>query len=152
MSRSLSHRLLLALALLGCLAFGRSLPAQDLPFPRLSSFDARKISRDPFTPLDELGVVEKTQVVESIVGKGEKKIDLASLFRVSSISISKLSVAIVNGRAFAEGESFDLKGEGGVVKRVTILKIREGGVDLDCAGYNVSVNLERKEPKPIEER
>lgn len=124
---------------------------EELPFPRPSAFDSRKIARDPFTPLNDLEV-DKTLVVESVKKPDGKKASLASLFRVSAISINVLSIAIINNRPFAEGESFDLKGDDTPIQRVTVLKIHDGSVDLNCAGTRVNVLLQRKEPKPIEEK
>ena len=125
--------------------------SEELPFPSPSWFDSSKITRDPFTPIDTLDM-DKTLVVESASSNGGKKFSLADLFRVSSISIGQLSIAIINNRAFAEGEAFDLRGEGKSVQRVTVLHIHDGSVDLNCWGKLVSVPLFRKEPKPLDER
>jgi len=123
---------------------------EELPFPRPSWFDSKKIARDPFTPIDALEM-DKTLVVDSAATTGEK-FSLASLFKVTSISIGRLSIAIINNRAFAEGEAFDLRGEGKSIQRVTVMKINDGGVDLNYMGKLVKVPLFRKEPKPLEER
>jgi len=122
----------------------------ERPFPRPSWFNSAKISRDPFTPIDSLEM-DKTLVVDSASQPGQK-LDLTSLFKVSSISIGQLSIAIINNRAFAEGEAFDLRGEGKEVKRVTVLKINDGSVLLDYSGRKVTVQLFRKEPVPLEDR
>ena len=140
---------LVALLLLGldCCAGA----ADQLPYPKPSSFDSSKITRDPFVPIDSLGTADKTFVVESAHIDAAKKFDLAASFRVSSISVSDISVAIINNRAFAEGDSFDMRTEGNLIKRITVLKIKDGSVDLDCAGYRVTVPLLRKEAKPVQE-
>ena len=136
---------------LGFLLGAASLQAADeLPFPKPSWFHSSSIPRDPFTPIDTLDM-DKTLVVDSASQPGQK-VDLASLFKVSSISIGQLSIAIINSRAFAEGEAFDLRGEGKEIKRVTVLKINDGSVLLDYAGRKVTVQLFRKEPVPLEER
>ena len=125
--------------------------ADELPFPRPSSFDTRRIPRDPFTPINSLGT-EQTMVVDTAPADGGNKFDPATLFKVSSISINRLSIAIINNRAFGEGEPFDLRGEGKSIQRVTVLKIRDGSVELDYAGKHITVPLTRKEPKPMEAR
>ncbi len=99
--------------------------------PRISIFDPSKIRRDPFAPLNAKELEEKKVVVVAPVGAVEE--DFSKSIRITGVSRDRLGIAVINGRAFAEGESFVLRGQHREV-RVTVRKVSISGAELDCGG------------------
>ena len=109
-----------------------------------SAFDATKITRDPFERIDAKYLAAQNSVV--VVAEGS----LDQLFRVTALSVDRLSIAVINGKAFAEKEAFLVRSNDREI-RTTILKITEIGVELDCGGTLVKVPMIREKPALEEE-
>lgn len=124
-------------------------PTPPPPFPRPSFFIPQKIGRDPFAPIRYGMLLDKKLPLlgpkAGLEGKSDR--NLADFFDVSTISLGRLSIAVINKRAFAEGEYFQFKHPDGAVFMVRVLQITDGKVELDCAGQNLKVPLARKDPK-----
>ena len=98
---------------------------------RVSFFDRSKIGRDPFEPLNGKELAEKKVAVVAPVGAEEE--DFSKSIRITGVSRDRLGIAVINGRAFAEGESFVLRGKHREI-RVTVRKVSASGAELDCGG------------------
>jgi hypothetical protein len=64
----------------------------------------------------------------------------AEMFRVTSIVLGEVPLAVVNGKSMAEGDSFELKTSSGVVK-LRVVKIADGVVHLDHDGQMIAARL-----------
>ena len=111
--------------------------------PKRSSFDVEQIARNPFARIDAAAMSEQNTVVAAVADAGE---DLASLFRVTAIIIDRLAIAVINRKAFAEDESFNVKA-GDKEMRVVVRKVRDGYVELDCGGKIITVPVVKQVPK-----
>ena len=123
------------------LAAGLRIGAADFEkLPAPSSFDAAQILRDPFARTN----VAKTNEPLSIdVGANDaEEAQLGRFFRVTAISIDKLSVALINGTAVAEGEAFTVQTKSGKL-RLHLLKVKRTGVVLKSSGTIFNVSLTR---------
>jgi hypothetical protein len=119
----------------------------ELPFPSPSSFISANVTRDPFVSMDQTDLARQEVMVASMPGGT----DVKTLFNVTTISISRLSLAVINRHAFVEGETFELKKDGGDPVRVHILRIRDGAVELEFEGRKISVPLSRPKFKLFED-
>jgi len=127
-----------------------------LPLPRLvagdesakapapSAFDASKITRDPFERIDAKYLAQRSAVVVSAEG------NLDQLFKLTALSVDRLSIAVINGKAFAEKESFIVRTKDREI-RTTVVKISDNAVELDCGGTAVKVPITREKPSLQEE-
>ena len=107
---------------------------------QVSAFDPEKIGRDPFQRIDAKYLAGQASVV--VVPDGA----LEDLFRVTALSVDRLSIAVINGRAFAAHETFTVRA-GDKELRTTVLKICESGVDLDCGGTLLKLPITREKPR-----
>ncbi len=123
---------------LGASVSGAGAEFEKVPAP--SSFDASQVSRDPFVRSQ----APKTNELLSIdVGaKDAEEAQLGRFFRVTAISIDKLSVALINGTAVAEGEAFTVQTKSGKL-RLHLLKVKRSGVVLKSSGTIFNVPLTR---------
>jgi len=112
--------------------------------PAPSSFNASKITRDPFERIDAKYLAQKNSVV--VVAEGS----LDQLFQITALSVDRLSIAVINGKAFAEKEAFIVRTKEKEI-RTTLLKIRDWGVELDCDGTSVKVLMKREKPALADE-
>lgn len=126
------------------------LRAQDAApsFPKPSWFTASKIARDPFSPVDCQRLLGKEAPVLEAKSNPGAKDNFAALFDLSAISLSRLSIAIINKRAFAQGEQFQFKHPDGRVLQIKVLSIGDGSVALECEGRSYNLQLGRKDPSP----
>ena len=67
----------------------------------------------------------------------------ADLFRVTTISIAKFAIAIINGKAFVAGDSFSIKSDTRTLK-VKVAKVNDGGVVLELENRKLTVPLRRR--------
>src|SRR5688572_30190154 len=89
--------------------------------PAASAFDAGLLPRDPFVPLD---AHKPTELVTIQLGSElVEEAQLARFFRVSAFSIGRLAIALINGTAVAEGESFTVRTKSGNM-RIRLLKVK----------------------------
>jgi hypothetical protein len=115
--------------------------AEDLVSPApASKFEAAHIARNPFERIDAKHLAERASVVT--LGPGGP--DLSKLFRVSGLSKDRLAIAVINGRAFAENETFIARGADKEY-RVVVKRVGEAGADLECDGMPVHVPITRNE-------
>jgi hypothetical protein len=114
---------------------------------RHSSFRAANISRDPFERIDAKYLVERMAVVVPVGIPADGGLD--NLFRVTALSIDRLSIAVINGKAFAEKEVFKMKTKEKEM-RVTLLKVTQAGVELDCNGTILKVPLVHEKPSFVD--
>ena len=108
--------------------------------PPPSSFAISQISRDPFVRGE---VAKKDELLSIDVGASDaEEAQLGRFFRVTAISIDKLSVALINGTAVAEGEAFTVQTKSGKL-RLHLLKVKRTGVVLKSSGTIFNVSLTR---------
>jgi hypothetical protein len=124
-----------AAAFVTCLS---SVAADFQKLPRRSTFNAEKLTRDPFEPIDGARNSEPVWI-----NLGSEEVDEAQLtrfFRVTAYSIDRLAIALINGTAVAEGESFTVQTRGGKL-RLRLLKVKQNGVVLKSSGtiFNVPI-------------
>ena len=127
----------LLLALLVSLCAGGSEAAEFQKLPALSTFGADKLPRDPFDP----GNVRAAEPISINLGsEGADEAQLARFFRVTSFSLDRLAIALINGTAVAEGESFTVQTRAGKL-RIRLLKVKQNGVVLKSSGtiFNVPI-------------
>lgn len=122
---------------------GDPLPTAKIPaLPKNSSFSAANVVRDPFSQIGKGGSMERSVIVAA----NQDTKDLAQLFRITSVSIDRISLAIINRKAFAEKDFFRVRTSEKIVN-VTVVKIHDGGVDLDCDGTLITVPVVRPKLK-----
>ena len=108
--------------------------------PLRSKFDDGKISRDPFRGVDAVTASELISI--NLGSEGADESQLARFFRVTAFSIDRLSIALINGTAVAEGESFTVQSKSGKL-RLRLLKVKQNGVVLKSSGTIFNVPLSR---------
>ncbi len=116
--------------------------------PLASSFTANTIARDPFERIDAKYLAERNAVVlpfDPLAGG-----DLRKLVRVTAISIDRLCIAVINGKAFAEKETFTVKTKEKEI-RVTLLKVTKSGVELNCGGTILTAPIFRENPSLLDD-
>jgi hypothetical protein len=132
-------------------------PVGSYHLKRKSTFTAAENSRAPFWPI---GHVKRAKTVSADTGMAEPVVERsklqAEMFNVTSIVLGNPSLAIINGRAYGEGENIRFpksaapatKGAGGLDPRVRIrvTRILDGSVTLQSPdGQIVTAPLKRPE-------
>ena len=107
--------------------------------PVRSSFGADKLARDPFEPATTAPAGE---ISINLGSDDANEAQLARFFRVTSFSIDRLAIALINGTAVAEGESFSVKTREGKM-RIRLLKVKQNGVVLKSSGTIFNVPITR---------
>jgi hypothetical protein len=118
-----------------------------LNFPNPSSFKLDKLEHDPFSSLDDPEPEKSLPNSILVVQSGTSKTIGPELFHITTISVDKLPIAIINRRAFAPGDTFRITAADGRIIKVAVLEVRDGGVLLDLEGTKLTVPISRKEPK-----
>lgn len=111
--------------------------ADDLSIIRRSSFDSPAASRDPLLPI---GWKKEAPVVLAdngtpVVRTAESYI-LPSAFIVSSISLDRIPLAVINGKAYGEGDLMAFNA-GGEKIQLQIAAIKDGAVVLSYKAHKV---------------
>jgi len=119
----------------------------DLKFPNASSFNLEKLDRDPFSSLDTPELTKSTHDSMLVVASGTSKTIGPELFHITTISLNKLPIAIINRRAFAAGDTFRIAASDGRIIKVAVSQVRDGNVVLELEGTKLTVPISRKEPK-----
>jgi hypothetical protein len=120
-----------------------------------SSFSASETVRPPFWPI---GYVHRGDAPKNAAPVVEFKLD-PDQFNVTSILMGAPSLAVINGRTYAEGEFLRAprRGkavtDGGVVQvapsaKIRVAKVSDGAVVLEVAGQRASVPLRRPQLQP----
>jgi hypothetical protein len=129
------------LLLLVAMMVNATLLAQDFEkLPAPSSFGADQIARDPFARVDSGRVAEPVSI--AVGAENAEEAQLGKFFKVTAISIDRLSIALINGTAVAEGEAFSVQTRGGKL-RLRLLKVKQNGVVLKSSGTIFNVSLTR---------
>lgn len=126
-----SNRLFLVLVSVALAGSGGMLRAQsveELGVKNHSSFDSKALERDPFTPIGWKKPVEVTSV--ATVGPVKQGPEIGpDSFVVSSISVDRIPLAVINGKPYGEGEWISITADNRPMK-LQILSIRDGIVSL----------------------
>lgn len=110
-----------------------------------SSFGTSAEARAPFWPI---GYVKRSKATPTSAAPVLAKVTLdASQFKITSILLGSPSLAVINGRAYGEGEF--MKGAksaasgGQAAVRIRVQQISDGGVVLQCAEQSITVPFQR---------
>ena len=134
-------------------AFFGSLQAAEAPADKthadVGKYDLKKKSvctlasdrRAPFWPIG--WTKRATETRTEITQAPKRKID-ESAFSVTSILLGNPSLAVVNGRAYSEGELMRMP-KGGAPVKVRVQQIGDGGVTLSYEQQTFVVALKRPE-------
>ena len=107
-----------------------------------SSFSLATDRRAPFWPI---GWVKRADEARSEITTQAPKAKLdESAFAVTSIMLGNPSLAVVNGRAYSEGEFIRLP-KGSAPIKVCVQQISDGTVSLNYDRQIIVVNLKRQE-------
>ncbi len=112
-------------------------------FPNPSEFSLEKITRDPFSSIDQKDEPKPAESQPMVLLSGKPDGIGPDLFQVSTISIAKFAIAIINHKAFVAGDSFSIKAAERVIK-VAVAKVNDGDVVLELEGRKLTVPLRRK--------
>ena len=139
-----------AAAFLGSLSAREARPAAEAkPQTEIIKYDLKKKSaftlaadrRAPFWPI---GWVKRANETRTEITQAPKpKIDERA-FTVTSIMLGNPSLAVVNGRAYSEGELIRMP-KGGVPMKVRVQQIGDGSVSLNYEQQSFIVALKRTE-------
>lgn len=143
---------------------GQEAPAARYQLKNRSSFVAKDTGRAPFWPI---GHVKRSKYVEpSVAAAPTTQLD-PEMFSVTSILMGNPSLAVINGRAYGEGEYLRMARAAAGAKtakvaaldariRVRVVRIMDGQVALQSLdGQSLVVPLRRNEvsaPSPNEEQ
>lgn len=108
--------------------------------PARSEFGADQIPRNPFARVDSARPAEPVSI--AVGAENAEEAQLGQFFKVSAISIDRLSIALINGTAVAEGEAFTVQTRSGRL-RLRLLKVKQNGVVLKSSGTIFNVSLTR---------
>ncbi|MEI8233505.1 MAG: hypothetical protein WCH57_02335 [Verrucomicrobiota bacterium] len=113
--------------------------AQDLGVAERSDFNAPLDGRDPFLPVGWQKPPQEPLSAES--GTPAQPLLKPELFVVSSISVDRIRLAVINGKLCGEGDGFPFLLEGKQQVKVQVLKIQDGMVTLGCGSMQVTCPL-----------
>jgi hypothetical protein len=134
-----------AATFLGSLQAADTTPAAGIGTYELkqkSSFSLATDRRAPFWPIG--WVKRATEAAPEITSQAPKpKLD-ESAFTVTSIMLGNPSLAVVNGRAYSEGEFIRMP-KGSAPMKVSVHQISDGSVSLNYERQIIVVNLKRQE-------
>lgn len=143
---------------------GQEVPAARYQLKNRSSFAAKDTGRAPFWPI---GHVKRSRNAEAPVAAAPATQLEPEMFSVTSILMGNPSLAVINGRAYGEGEYLRMARAAAGAKpakvaaldtriRVRVVRIMDGQVALQSLdGQSLVVPLRRQEvnvPSPSEEQ
>jgi hypothetical protein len=132
-------------AILFCCVTSAGFAEGEIATPlKTSQFEAARVSRNPFERIDAKHLAEKALVV-TIAGPSGP--DMTKIFRVTGISKDRLAIAVINGRAFAENESFIARASDKEY-HVIVKRVSDTGADLECDGTLWQIPITRPGPLP----
>jgi hypothetical protein len=137
-----AHLILIALTCAGL----RASADDDAPAPGYhtkirSSFSAPDVTRDPFWPVGFVKPAASGPVAAVIAEQPVPELR-ADGFNVSSILIvANQRLAVINGKAYAQGETVAMIGNSFAVQ---VAAIQDGGIVLQCKNRQVTVPLRRE--------
>ena len=137
-------------ALLVLVFLGPFIKAED-PFPRPSSFIAQKIGRDPFGAVQPGRIINRSLPLlnprNNLALPEGAKPKLSDFFNVSTISIGRYQIAVINRFAFATGEYFQFNHPDSGALLMKVAKIADGHVSIECEGQLHTLPIARREPR-----
>jgi len=138
-----------ALLLLLVTGFAGEAPAQsaeELHIVRRSTFESPAAARDPMLPIGwqkQGGIVTDgapaARTAESFI--------VPAAFVISSISLDRIPLAVINGKAYGEGDLMPFSA-GGEKIQIQIYAIRDGAVTLRYKAYQVVCPIRTAQLKP----
>lgn len=137
-----------SLALLLVLAGAGWAPAQtaeELHATRRSSFEAPAGARDPLTPIGWQKPQAAGEVANPHMGRAVESYLVPAAFVVSSISLDRIPLAVVNGKAYGEGDIFPFTA-GGEKVQLQVFAIRDGAVTLRYKAFQVVCPIRGQQP------
>ncbi len=142
--------LIALLILIGSSLVSLAQTAEELGAAKLSAFEVGTERRDPFVPIGwQRPASEPAPIVRGapVVMTTESYLR-PEAFVVSSISVDRLPLAIINGKAYGEGDSLPfVAGEKKI--KLLVYSIRDGAVTLRYNDYKVTCPI-RIWQKPVE--
>ena len=146
-----NNAVLVLLVLAGSSCAGHAQTAEDLGASRLSTFEVGPEQRDPFLPIGWQRPVSAP--APGIMGAAPVVATTESYIRpeafvVSSISVDRLPLAVINGKAYGEGDSLPFVAGDKKIK-LQVYAIRDGAVTLRYNDFKVVCPI-RMWQKPVE--
>lgn len=134
-----------AAAFLGTLNAGEAKPQTAVgkyELKKKSTFTLAADRRAPFWPI---GWVKRTNETRTEVTTHVPKAKLdENAFAVTSIMLGNPSLAVINARAYSEGEFIRMP-KGSAPMKVRVLQITDGKVNLNYENQTFAINLKRPE-------
>lgn len=119
-------------------------------FPRPSWFIPQKVGRDPF------GTVQPGKLINRSLPllkprrnpnvPDDAKPRLEDFFTVSTISMGRYDIAVINRFAFATGEYFQFNHPDSGLLLIKIAEIADGLVRIECEGQLHTLPITRRDP------
>ena len=113
--------------------------AEDIGITKRSTFDDAAVLRDPFLPIGW----NKPLLVQAPVSNGSsapapiESYIRPEAFVVSSILFDRIPLAVINGKAYGEGDSIPFNAGGAMIK-LQVCAIRDGAVTLSFNDFKVT--------------
>lgn len=127
--------------------------AEDLHVAQRSAFPSPATARDPLTPI---GWQKQSSGAPVVSGGGSAMVRTAesyilpSAFVVSSISLDRIPLAVINGKAYGEGDTMSFNA-GGEKIQIQIFAIRDGAVTLRYRAFQLVCPIRAARPlKPAQ--
>ncbi len=115
--------------------------AEDLQLERRSESDISPAQRNPFWPVGwakkEVNAAAPSGAVENVI---DTSFLVPSRFAVSSISIGKFPLAVINGKTYGEGDLIAVNNGANRVN-VQVVSIRDGKVKLRYADKTIETSI-----------
>ena len=119
---------------------------EDLHVAHRSTFESPAAVRDPLTPI---GWQKQGPVVlaanGSTVARTVESYILPAAFVVSSISLDRIPLAVINGKAYGEGDTMPFNA-GGERIQIQIFAIRDGAVTLRYKAFQLICPIRAAQP------
>lgn len=146
LSKAINSAALLLLLVAGFAGEAPAQTAEELHITRRSSFDSPAAVRDPMLPIgwQKQGVVvtDGSPVVRTV-----ESYIVPAAFVVSSISLDRIPLAVINGRPYGEGDLMAFSA-GGEKIQIQIYSIRDGAVTLHYKAHQVVCPIRTSQLKP----
>jgi len=145
-----NNALVALLILIGSSFMSRAQTAEELGVSKRSTYEVGTERRDPFVPIGwQRPASEPPPIVKGapVVVTTESYIR-PEAFVVSSISVDRLPLAVINGKAYGEGDSLPFVAGDKKIK-LLVYSIRDGAVTLRYNDYKVTcpIRIWQKPPE-----
>jgi len=125
----------------GSLPIAETTAPADVPKYALKNKSFFTISPDARTPFWPIGWVKRAGASKEIGEKPKVALD-ENAFLITSILMGSPSLAVINGRAYSEGELIRMPKDG-PTRRVRVQSINDGTVTLQCEDQTLVIALRR---------